>query len=224
MDPLTALALRHGLAVVEDAAQAHGASWRGQPAGSLGTAAAFSFYPSKNLGALGDAGAICTDDDEIARRARSLRDLGRIAKGVHHLPGYNERLDALQAAFLRVKLPHLDSWNKARRWHAAAYRELLDGHVRLLTERAMSPCIYHLFPVLLEDRDAVAESLAAAGIQTGTHYSPIVPRQPPFAGGKGEFPAAEMWARTELSLPMFEHLTGEEIAWVAKALAAAHRG
>ena len=158
------------------------------------------------------------DNDEIARRARSLRDLGRVRKDLHELAGYNERLDGLQAAFLRVKLPHLDSWNEARRRHAAAYRELLDGRVELLTERTESPSIYHLFPIRVEDRDALAASLADAGIQTGVHYSPIVPDQPPFAGNDGEFPSARSWAADELSLPMFEHLRTEEIAQTVATL------
>ena len=126
MDRARALAQSHGLLLLEDAAQAHGARYRGRRAGSLGAAAAFSFYPSKNLGALGDGGAVCTDDELLAARLRRLRNLGQRAKGEHVELGYNERLDALQAALLRVKLPHLDAWNQRRREHARAYRELLD--------------------------------------------------------------------------------------------------
>ena len=125
MAALTELAQARALLVFEDAAQAHGARYRGDRAGSLGTAAAFSFYPSKNLGALGDGGAICTNDELLAARVRRLRHLGQRGKGEHVEIGYNERLDALQAALLRVKLPHLDGWNTARRQHAARYRELL---------------------------------------------------------------------------------------------------
>jgi dTDP-4-amino-4,6-dideoxygalactose transaminase len=218
MDAVSALADRHGLAILEDAAQAHGATYRGRRAGCLGTAAAFSFYPSKNLGALGDGGAICTDDDEIARRSRSLRDLGRVRKDLHELAGYNERLDALQAAFLRVKLPHLDSWNEARRGHATAYYELLDGRVGLLTQRPESPCIYHVFPIRVAERDAVIDGLASAGIQTGVHYSPVVPDQAPFAGNAGELPVARGWAASECSLPMFGDLTREEIERTVAAI------
>jgi dTDP-4-amino-4,6-dideoxygalactose transaminase len=218
MDAISALATRHSLAILEDAAQAHGATYRGRRVGALGTAAAFSFYPSKNLGALGDGGAICTDDEELAQRSRALRDLGRTRKDLHQVAGYNERLDALQAAFLRVKLPHLDTWNEARRGHAAAYDELLEGRVELLTQRPESPSIYHLFPIRVANRDEVADALAGAGIQTGIHYSPIVPEHPPFAGSDGEFPHARRWAASELSLPIFGDLTREEIERTVSAL------
>ena len=219
MDELGRLAGSHGLAIVEDAAQAHGATWRDRPSGSFGRAAAFSFYPTKNLGALGDGGAICTSDDEVARRARALRDLGRASGPAHELAGYNERLDGLQAAFLRVKLPHLDAWNAARRRHAAAYRSLLGGSVRLLEERAESPCVYHLFPIRIPDRAERATALAAAGVATGVHYPLAVPDQPPFAdAAAGDFPNARAWAREELSLPVFECLERHELEQVAAAV------
>jgi dTDP-4-amino-4,6-dideoxygalactose transaminase len=221
MDAVRALADRRGLAVIEDAAQAHGARSRGARAGSFGTAAAFSFYPSKNLGALGDGGAICTNDDEIAIRARALRNLGQRRKGEHEMAGFNERLDGIQAAMLRAKLPHLDEWNDGRRRAAARYRELLPDAARLLGEREDSPCIYHLFPVRVDDRDGLAEHLGAEQIQTGVHYSPAVPAQPPFAAAaKGSFPVADAWARDELSLPMYETLTVESVERVAEACAA----
>ena len=216
MDAIGGVAARHGLAILEDAAQAHGATWRGTRAGGLGQAAAFSFYPSKNLGALGDGGAICTNDEAIARHARSLRDLGRVGRTVHERAGYNERLDGLQAAFLRVKLPHLDKWNEARRRHAAAYRGLLEGRTGLVAERSESPSVHHVFPILVPDRDSTAGSLRAEGIQTGIHYPLIVPDQPPFRSSSGDFAAARRWASDELSLPMFEHLTPEEIERVAR--------
>ena len=154
--PGPAQAIVLSLLVLEDAAQAHGALYRGRRAGSLGAAAAFSFYPSKNLGALGDGGAVCTNDEVLATRLRSLRHLGQRAKGEHVDLGYNERLDGLQAALLRVKLAHLDNWNDARRSHAARYRELLPPAARLLGERPESPCIYHIFPARFENRDAIA--------------------------------------------------------------------
>ena len=216
MKALAEVAHRHGLAVLEDAAQAHGATYWDRRAGSLGTAAAFSFYPTKNLGALGDGGAICTDNDDIASRARALRNLGQFRRGEHELPGHNERLDALQAAFLRVKLPHLDSWNQVRRRHAATYSELLGGAFRLLAERPETPCIYHLFPVRTPARASLASSLSAAGVDTGIHYSPSVPEQPPFALTKSDFPMASLWASEELSLPMFAHMTPAEIHRVAR--------
>jgi dTDP-4-amino-4,6-dideoxygalactose transaminase len=222
MDAVRALAERHGLMVLEDAAQAHGATWNGTRTGSLGDAAAFSFYPSKNLGALGDAGAICTNDAGLAERARALRHLGQLRKGEHLLTGWNERLDGLQAAFLRVKLPRVEGWNAARRQHAQALRGLLDGHVRLLGERAESPCIYHLFPIRIGDRDAFARQLADVGIATGVHYAPSVPDQPPFREyASGACPVAAAWAAEELSLPMFEHLTSAELKRTAAACVAA---
>jgi dTDP-4-amino-4,6-dideoxygalactose transaminase len=221
MDAIARITDRHGLAVVEDAAQAHGATHRGRRAGSIGTAAAFSFYPSKNLGALGDGGAVCTNDGDVAARARALRNLGQLRKGEHSMLGYNERLDGLQAALLRVKLPHLDDWNSARRRHAAAYREALDGEVELLAERDETPCIYHLFPIRVGARDQVAAALAGEGIATGIHYSPACHEQPPYAAGAGEFPEASAWAAEELSLPMFEHLTEAEVEHVTAACLAA---
>ena len=226
MDALRALAGRHSLLVLEDAAQAHGARYRDGRAGSFGHAAAFSFYPSKNLGALGDGGAICTNDERVAEQARRWRHLGQLGKGDHDVLGYNERLDGLQAAFLRAKLPHLERWNAVRRERAAQYREALGGRLRLVEEREESPSIHHVFPVRIEDRDGLAARLGEAGIATGVHYSPAVPAQPPFASGvAGEFPEAEAWAREELSLPMFESLAEGEVARVCEvcveALAAA---
>jgi dTDP-4-amino-4,6-dideoxygalactose transaminase len=219
MDALGALASARGLALFEDAAQAHGAEWRGRRAGGLGLAAAFSFYPSKNLGALGDGGAICTSDQQLADRARALRHLGQRHKGEHELTGWNERLDGLQAALLRVKLPRLDGWNAARRGHAASLREALaGGGVGLLAERDESPCIYHVFPVRSPERDELASALERAGVDTGIHYSPACHRQPPFAAlDTPVCPVADAWAGEELSLPMFELLTPQEVQRVAAA-------
>jgi dTDP-4-amino-4,6-dideoxygalactose transaminase len=224
MAAIEAFAKPKGLLVLEDAAQAHGASYRGRKAGSLGAAAAFSFYPSKNLGALGDGGAVCTDDALLAARLRRLRNLGQRAKGEHLELGYNERLDALQAALLRVKLAHLDGWNEARRSHASRYRELLPAAARLLRERPDSPCIYHLFPARFENRDAVAAALAIAGIETGVHYTPALHghsawRDRPLR--HGELPRAEAWAAEELSLPMHPDLQPAELERVAEAVHAA---
>ena len=211
---------RHGLAVIEDAAQAHGATSDGRRAGSSGLASAFSFYPSKNLGALGDGGAICTDDDELAESARMLRNLGQRRKGEHEVVGYNERLDGLQAAFLRVKLPHLDGWNEARREHARAYREGLGTDFVCLDERAGVDSIYHLFPVRVDDRDALARRLAERDIHTGVHYAPSLDMQPalePVLSDGDEYPVAAAWAGQELSLPMFESLSTDEIDRVLAA-------
>ncbi len=198
MDGCLELARAKGLAVLEDAAQAHGAVLRGRRAGSLGTAAGFSFYPSKNLGALGDGGAICTNDGQIAERAHMLRHLGQRSKGEHLIAGFNERLDGLQAAMLRVKLPHLDGWNAARRRAAEVYRDTLPTGLRLLEERPESPCIYHVFPVRLSGRNSFARALAAHGVETGVHYWPAVIDQPPFARTAAPAPHARAGAPPEL--------------------------
>jgi dTDP-4-amino-4,6-dideoxygalactose transaminase len=223
MDAINAFAGPNGLLVLEDAAQAAGATYRGHRVGSLGAAAGFSFYPAKNLGALGDGGAICTDDAQLAARLRRLRNLGQRAKGEHVELGYNERLDALQAALLRVKLEYLDEWNAARRACAAGYHELLPPGIRPLEERLDSPCVYHLFATRLQDRDRVAALLRARGIQTGVHYSHAVHQHDAWSGQAvrhGRLPVAEAWAAEELSLPMHPDLTSFEIECVADALGA----
>lgn len=224
MPALERVAARSGLALLEDAAQAHGATGHGRLAGSLGDAAAFSFYPSKNLGALGDGGAICTDDAGLAERARRLRDLGQARKGEHVVLGVNERLDGLQAALLSVKLRHLAAANAARRRHAAAYAERLAGRITMLEERPATPCVYHLFPVRLPSRAAVAERLRSARIATGLHYSPALHRQPALEGhvvAPDELPRAEAWAAEELSLPMSPCLSHAEVRHVADTCLAA---
>jgi dTDP-3-amino-3,4,6-trideoxy-alpha-D-glucose transaminase len=224
MDAINTLARRHGLLVIEDAAQAHGARSRERPAGSLGAAAAFSFYPSKNLGALGDAGAVCTGDDVLAGRLRRLRNLGQRNKGEHVELGYNARLDALQAAMLRVKLAYLDEWNRARQLHAARYREVLPPSARLLPDRPDGSCVYHLFPVRLHDRETVAARLLDAGIETGIHYTPAVHAHPAWgehALRYAALPHADAWASEELSLPMHPDLRPDEIERVADAVHAA---
>jgi dTDP-3-amino-3,4,6-trideoxy-alpha-D-glucose transaminase len=219
MEPLAALARREGLLLLEDAAQGHGAEDRGRRTGALGDAAAFSFYPTKNLGALGDGGAVCTDDERIAERVRQLRNLGQRRKGEHLLAGYNERLDGLQAAFLRVKLPRLDAANDRRRAHAAAYADALDPALRPLEERAPRSCVYHLYPVRVPDRGGLAARLDELRIGTGVHYWPPLHLQPPFRDGyrTDDFPNAAAWAEEELSLPMFPGLEPAEIERVAAA-------
>jgi dTDP-3-amino-3,4,6-trideoxy-alpha-D-glucose transaminase len=222
MDALGELARRRGLLVVEDAAQAHGAGYRGRCVGSLGAVAAFSFYPSKNLGALGDGGAICTDDPEIARRARQLRHLGQRRKNEHVELGYNERLDGLQAAFLRAKLPHLDDFNRARRARAELYRDGLRA-VRLLEERDHTPSVNHVFPMRIASRDVARAHLAARGIETAIHYPTAAHRHVALEGvlarPRIDLPAASAWAREELSLPMFPELREQEIERVLDACA-----
>jgi dTDP-4-amino-4,6-dideoxygalactose transaminase len=224
MAAIEAFAKPRGLLVFEDAAQAHGAQYRDQRVGSLGAAAAFSFYPTKNLGALGDGGAICTDDEVIAERLRRLRNLGQRAKGEHVELGYNERLDGLQAALLRVKLQYLEQWNQARRAHAARYRDLLPAEAQLVHERADSPSVFHLFPARFDNRDDVAAALREQGIESAVHYAPAVHgheawREHPLR--HGALPVSEDWAARELSLPMHPDLTRAEIERVAEAVHAA---
>lgn len=224
MAAIEAFAKPAGLLVLEDAGQAHGARYCGHRAGSLGAAAAFSFYPSKNLGALGDAGAVCTDDDVLAARLRRMRNLGQRSKGEHVELGYNERLDALQASMLRAKLPHLDSWNEARRAHAERYRALLPDEARIVEEREESPSVHHLFAVRLRDRGAVASALKADGVETQVHYPRAVHQHPAWRDRRpvcGELPQAEAWAAEELSLPMHPYLLPSEIERVAGAVIAA---
>lgn len=223
MDQLRALADQHGLALLEDAAQAHGATYRGLRAGALGRAAAFSFYPSKNLGGLGDGGAICTDDDGLANCARRLRDLGREKPGAAHaVTGYNERLDGLQAALLRVKLPHLAAWNATRRAVAARYAERLRGKVDLLEEAPDSPCTYHVFPIRVRDREALGAELARNGVASGIHYPLALVDQPALRGieARTTVQSARDWATHELSLPIFPLMTAGEVDVVADAVTA----
>ena len=223
---IEAFASRHGLLVLEDAAQAPGARFGGRPAGSLGAAAAFSFYPGENLSALGDGGAICTNDGWLAARVRRLRNLRQQGKGDHVELGYNERLDGLEAALLRVKLPYLDGWNAARREHAIRYREVLPDALRLLAERPESPCVYHLFPVRVNHRDAVAASLSLNGIESRVDYDSAVHRQPLWTGHECRHepvPNAEAWAAEELSLPIHPDLEPDELERVAEAMQAVFR-
>jgi dTDP-4-amino-4,6-dideoxygalactose transaminase len=229
MQRINALAERHGLFVLEDAAQAHGARCDGGRAGSLGGAAAFSFYPSKNLGALGDGGAVCTGDAQLAARVRELRDLGRRGKDEHVVVGYSERLDGLQAALLRVKLPHLETWNAARRGHAARLRDGLPDELVVLGERPGTPCVYHVFPVRHPARDRLAELLRAEGVQVGLHYPSAAHRHAAFASlpassRPAELPESEAWAREELSLPMFPELSAAEVDRVVVACRSACAG
>ena len=209
------------VAIVEDACQAHGAERDGLRAGAVGAAAAFSFYPGKNLGAYGDAGAVTTDDDDLADRIRLLRDLGQRAKYEHVVVGRNERLDTLQAAVLRVKLRHLDEWNERRRAHAALYSELLDDAVEVPSAADWAQPVWHLYVVRTARRDEVRDALAQAGIASGMHYPVPLHLQPALASlgyREGDFPCAEDWARSGLSLPMFPELTAEEVERVSAVI------
>lgn len=223
MDAVAAVARRHGLAVIEDAAQAHGARYKGRRVGGLGDAAGFSFYPAKNLGALGDGGAVVTDDAALAERVRRLRNYGARAKYDHEVRGFNSRLDELQAAFLRVKLARLGEWNARRRRVADRYLEGwrgLDGLV-LPAVPAWAEPVWHLFTVRHPRRDALGEHLARRGIETLVHYPTPPHLAGAYAGGPwraGDFPAAEGWARQVLSLPMGPHLSDEAVRQVIGAV------
>jgi dTDP-4-amino-4,6-dideoxygalactose transaminase len=222
MDALGAIADRAGVPLIEDAAQAHGATWRGRRAGSLGRIGCFSFYPGKNLGGFGDAGAVTTDDPDLARTIRSLANHGR-APGSHHEHeriGANHRLDALQAAILSVKLARLDAWNAARTRVVGWYREALaDLPVRLLDQAPGAVSAHHLMVVRLAERDRVQAALQAQGIATGVHYPIPCHRQKAFAGTEVPFlPVVERAAPLLLSLPLHPHLGADEVAVVADAL------
>jgi dTDP-4-amino-4,6-dideoxygalactose transaminase len=222
MAPLMALADRHGLRVIEDACQAHGARYRGRRVGSLGHAAAFSFYPGKNLGACGDGGMVVTRDEGLAQKIRELRNYGQREKYRHVSLAYNRRLDSLQAAVLDVKLRHLDRWNTRRAQIAGYYRELLrDLPVQL---PAVAPDVwhaYHLFVLQLDRRDRVLAALKQAGIGAGIHYPIPIHLQPAYAGlgrGPGSFPVAEATAGRLLSLPLYPEMSDEQIIRVAEAM------
>lgn len=222
MDPITALAERYGLKVIEDAAQAHGAMYRGKRAGSLGHAAGFSFYPGKNLGAMGDGGAVTTDDDALAEQVRLLRSYGSKVRYCHEVKGFNSRLDELQAALLRVKLHHLDAWNQRRRQVARQYLEGL--HVTGLRQPFVaegSEPVWHLFAVRHPDRDRVQRLLRDAGVDTLIHY-PVAPHMQPayqdLAMHEGTFPLAEQLAREVFSLPIGPHLEPEAVEHVIATL------
>jgi dTDP-4-amino-4,6-dideoxygalactose transaminase len=231
MDPLMQLAEERGLVILEDAAQAHGARYKGRRTGSLGHAAAFSFYPSKNLGAFGDGGMVVTRDAQVAERLRLLRDHGssKEDKYKHKLIGYNSRLDTLQAAILRVKLPHLDRWNAARARWAQAYRERLEGAEDLIPPRARSWAehVYHLFVVRLAGRDRVAEALRGEGIAAPIYYPVCLHEQEAFAGAVApglRLPQAARAAREALALPLFAEMTQAQLDRVAESLIRSLRG
>jgi dTDP-4-amino-4,6-dideoxygalactose transaminase len=221
MDGILAVARRHNLVVVEDAAQAHGARYNGQRIGGFGHAASFSFYPSKNLGAYGDGGMIVTNDDRTAEKIRLLRNYGQRAKYYHASGGRNSRLDTVQAAVLRVKLPHLDAWNAARRRHAAAYTERLSTCVHTPSAAPGVEHVYHLYVIETDRRDAVQQQLRAKEISTGIHYPIPVHLQEACAGlgyGAGDFPVTERAAERMLSLPMYPELTDAQIDYVSAAV------
>ncbi len=222
MDAILDIARRHNLRVIEDAAQAHGATYRGRRAGSMGDIGCFSFYPGKNLGAYGDGGMLVTNDGALADRARMLRNHGRKDKYEHIFVGYGYRLDALQAAILDVKLKHLEAWNEQRRAHAALYNQLLANLDVVTPYEPSHICgIYHIYAVLSEKRDALLQHLKARGIEAGIHYPIPLHLQPVYRDlgyPAGSLPAAERVANQELSLPMYPELTREQIEYVVQAI------
>jgi dTDP-4-amino-4,6-dideoxygalactose transaminase len=223
MDPILEFADRHGLWVIEAAAQAHGARYKGRPCGSLALMGCFSFYPCKNLGACGDAGMVTTRNAALAERLRLLRNYGQTGDHVHSQRGLNARLDTLQAAILNVKLPHLVRWNEHRARHAALYDELLAGISDVKTPERMpyTTHIYHLYVVRCRRRDALQAFLAERGIETGIHYPIPIHLQEAYADlgyQRGQFPIAEQLAGEILSMPMFPELREEQIERVARAI------
>jgi dTDP-4-amino-4,6-dideoxygalactose transaminase len=230
MDPILELAEGFNMVVIEDACQAHGAEYfsrregRWRTAGSMGRAAAFSFYPGKNLGACGEAGAVTTDDQQLARQVSLLRDHGQSKKYHHEVEGYNGRLDSIQAAILGVKLRHLAEWNRKRREVARRYQELLAPSGTTITlpfEPSWSKSIYHVFVILSSDRDKLIEHLSRAGIGTGIHYPiPVHLQTPCRALGykEGDFPVSEKVASQAVSLPMHPHLQAEQLLRIAESI------
>ncbi len=220
MDPINEIARQYGLVVIEDAAQAQGARYNGRRVGSLGHAAGTSFYPGKNLGCLGDGGAVLTNDDDIASKVRLLRNYGSSIKYQHDLPGYNSRLDELQAAFLREKLRLLDEWNQKRQNIADKYLHHLKNENIILPETAgYSNPVWHLFVIRSKQRDALKSHLDRSGIGTVIHY-PVPPHQQPCyrESVSGHWPIAEQLAGEVLSLPMSSHLQDDEIEQVVAAI------
>ena len=222
MDPIFEIAKQHGLVVIEDAAQAHGAEYKGRRAGSMGDMGCFSFYPGKNLGAYGEAGMVITDNPEFARTIRMLRDWGAEKKYHHVLKGYNFRMEGIQGAVLRVKLRYLEGWTEGRRTAAAHYDRLFAGSgVATPTALAHNRHVYHIYAIRTGNRQALQEALLAQGIQTGIHYPTPVHLLPAFADlgyRAGQFPHSEHAAAQVLSLPMFPELTGAQCEEVAQAV------
>lgn len=221
MDPILAVARKHGIVVIEDACQAHGAEYKGRRAGSMGDLGCFSFYPGKNLGAYGEGGMVVTGNAGYARKIRMLRDWGAEKKYEHVLKGYNFRLEGIQAAVLRVKLRHLDAWTEARRTAARRYDELLCGAVPKPEAPPHNRHVYHIYAIRTHERVVWQEELTAAGIQTGIHYpTPIhlLPAHADLEYAKGQFPHSERAAQEVLSLPMFPELTESQIATVGESI------
>ncbi|MEO7725582.1 MAG: DegT/DnrJ/EryC1/StrS family aminotransferase [Chthoniobacterales bacterium] len=223
MDPIMAFAREHGLFVIEDAAQAHGTLYKGQKAGSLGDVGCFSFYPGKNLGAFGEAGAVVTNDPTLDEKMRILRDHGQVRKYEHTMVGWNCRMDGIQAAVLRIKLTHLEEHNRARRRHAASYnRELAGlGEIVCPQEAAYGEHVYHIYAVRVRERDKIMRSLEAKGIGCGIHYPTPVHLQKAYqhlGHAPGSLPVSERTSAEFLSLPMYPELTEDQLRVVTDAV------
>jgi dTDP-4-amino-4,6-dideoxygalactose transaminase len=221
MDPILAFARAHGLFVIEDAAQAHGAEYRGRRVGTLGDAACFSFYPGKNLGAFGEAGAVVTRNAELQEKIRILRDHGQVRKYHHTMIGWNGRMDGIQAAVLRIKLRHLENGNQLRRSHATHYDQALDCIEGVLTPAQTTRVrhVYHIYAIRVQERDEVVRLLGAQGIGSGVHYPVPIHLQEAYRSlgyNRGAFPVAERCASELLSLPMFPELTPAQVELVAQ--------
>jgi dTDP-4-amino-4,6-dideoxygalactose transaminase len=223
MNPIMAIARENGLHVIEDACQAHGALYNGKKTGSLGDTGCFSFYPGKNLGAYGEAGAVVTNDDKLAEKIRMLRDHGQAKKYYHGLIGWNARMDGIQGAVLQVKLKYLTAWNDARRNHARQYDELLAPLKEVVRpfEAQYAKHVYHIYAIRIKERDELMAYLAAKGIACNIHYPVPIHRQDAYRFlnlDAGSFPVAEKCAAEYLSLPMYPELTSNQIAYVAEGI------
>jgi dTDP-4-amino-4,6-dideoxygalactose transaminase len=226
MDAIRAIASRHKLLVIEDAAQAHGAKYKGKSCGSLGDLAGFSFYPGKNLGAYGEGGAVTTNNDDYARKITMMRDWGSEKKYIHEIKGFNYRMEGLQGAVLGVKMDYIEDWTEKRRKAAQRYQAGLSGQERIIAPKEMPYArhVYHVYAVMVSDRANTIKKLQDEGISTGIHYPIPIHLQPCFAGlgyAKGDFPVAERVADNELSLPMFPEITDAQIDYVTSTLIAA---
>jgi len=222
MDPIREIAARHNLRVLEDAAQAHGARYRGKRAGGLAHAAAFSFYPTKNIGAYGEGGALTTDDDQIAKFARAARSHGQTARYEHEFVGYNYRMQGFQGAVLRIKLRHLYAWTSRRQEIAREYRRMLaNARLEIPADDPRDECVYHQFVIYTDNRNATVSQLAELDIETVVHYPRPIHLQPAYSSlglPPGTFPCAERACERVLSLPLHPGLTPEQIAYVANAV------
>ena len=229
MDPIMEIARKHGLHVIEDACQAHGAEYKGRQAGSIGDTGCFSFYPGKNLGALGEAGAVVTNSDPLKQQIQMLRDHGQSRKYYHAVIGWNARMDGIQGAALQIKLRHLAAGNAARRKHAKHYDELLaglDGVIRP-QEAPARVHVYHIYAIRVQRRDWMLQTLAARGISCGIHYPVPVHLQEAYRSlgyARGSFPVAERCADEFLSLPMFPELTCDQVEYVAREIRTCLKG